>query len=72
MSIFREQYAGTSVVVSSFSALRGMPRNMTAYAASKAGISALADGIRVDLLHIRSGWVTTVSSRLHRIGDDPP
>ncbi len=51
VSIFREQNAGHLVVVSSFSALRGMPRNMTAYAASKAGISALADGIRVDLLH---------------------
>ncbi|WP_298179336.1 SDR family oxidoreductase [Saccharomonospora sp.] len=51
VSIFREQNAGHLVVVSSFSALRGMPRNMTAYAASKAGIATLADGIRVDLLN---------------------
>ncbi|NIJ13130.1 short-subunit dehydrogenase [Saccharomonospora amisosensis] len=50
MSCFREQRAGHLVVVSSFSALRGMPGNLTAYAASKAGLSALADGIRVDTL----------------------
>lgn len=50
VSIFREQNAGHLVVVSSFSAVRGMPRNMTAYAASKAGIATLADGIRADLL----------------------
>ena len=50
VSIFREQNAGHLVVVSSFSAVRGMPRTMTAYAASKAGIAALADGIRTDLL----------------------
>ncbi|WP_019816367.1 SDR family oxidoreductase [Saccharomonospora saliphila] len=51
MTIFRERNAGHLVVVSSFSALRGMPRNITAYAASKAGASALADGIRVDTLN---------------------
>ncbi|EHR60493.1 SDR family oxidoreductase [Saccharomonospora cyanea] len=49
VSIFREQNAGHLVVVSSFSAVRGMPRNLTAYAASKAGIATLADGIRADL-----------------------
>ncbi|KID29804.1 short-chain dehydrogenase of unknown substrate specificity [Prauserella sp. Am3] len=49
MEIFREQNAGHLVVVSSFSAIRGMPRNMTAYGASKAGVSALADGIRADV-----------------------
>lgn len=50
VSVLREQNAGHLVVLSSFSALRGMPRNMTAYAASKAGIAALAEGIRTDLL----------------------
>ncbi|OZM71682.1 short chain dehydrogenase [Amycolatopsis antarctica] len=49
MGIFREQRAGHLVVVSSFSALRGLPRNVTAYAASKAGSAALADGIRADV-----------------------
>jgi short-subunit dehydrogenase len=32
------------------SAVRGLPRNMTTYAAAKAGVAALADGIRADLL----------------------
>ncbi|RZQ59704.1 SDR family oxidoreductase [Amycolatopsis suaedae] len=49
VEIFREQRAGHLVMVSSFSGLRGMPRNMTAYAASKAGASTLAEGIRADL-----------------------
>lgn len=50
MAAFREDNAGHLVIVSSFSALRGMPGNMTAYAASKAGVSALAEGIRLDTL----------------------
>jgi short-subunit dehydrogenase len=49
VEIFREQGAGHLVVVSSLSAVRGMPGNLTAYAASKSGLSALADGIRYDL-----------------------
>ena len=36
--------------MSSVSAFRGMPRNLTTYAATKAGIAALAEGIRADLL----------------------
>ncbi|WP_419998772.1 SDR family oxidoreductase [Streptomyces boninensis] len=50
MEIFRAQEAGHLVVVSSVSAARGMPRHLTAYAASKAGIATLADGIRADVL----------------------
>ena len=49
VEIFREQGTGHLVVVSSLSAVRGMPGNLTAYAASKSGLSALADGIRYDL-----------------------
>jgi short-subunit dehydrogenase len=49
VEIFRDQKAGHLVVVSSFSALRGLPKNLTAYAASKAGVSALAEGIRAEL-----------------------
>ncbi|HOI09396.1 MAG TPA: SDR family oxidoreductase [Myxococcota bacterium] len=47
---FRQQGAGHLVVMSSVSAFRGMPRNLTTYAATKAGIAALAEGIRADLL----------------------
>ncbi|MEC3980765.1 SDR family oxidoreductase [Amycolatopsis sp. H20-H5] len=49
VGIFREQRAGHLVVVSSFSAIRGLPKNVTAYAASKAGISSLAQGTRAEL-----------------------
>lgn len=31
------------------SAMRGMPRNLTTYAATKAGLAALTEGIRADL-----------------------
>ncbi|GAA2422533.1 SDR family oxidoreductase [Streptomyces macrosporus] len=48
--IFRERNAGHLVVVSSMSAPRGLPRNLTACAASKAGVAALAEGIRAELL----------------------
>lgn len=50
MEIFRAQRDGHLVVVSSVSAARGLPRQLTAYAASKAGIATLADGIRADVL----------------------
>jgi short-subunit dehydrogenase len=48
--IFREQRQGHLVMISSMSAMRGMPRGMTTYAATKAGVAALAEGIRADLL----------------------
>ena len=50
MEIFREQGSGHLVVISSVSALRGFRGAMTTYAASKAAISALAEGIRIDVL----------------------
>ena len=49
MEIFRRQNAGHLVVVSSMAALRGLPGAVTAYSATKAGLSALAEGIRVDV-----------------------
>ncbi|QIO05934.1 SDR family oxidoreductase [Acinetobacter shaoyimingii] len=51
VEIFREQNAGHLVVISSISALRGMPKHLTAYGASKAGVAALAEGIRAELLN---------------------
>jgi NADP-dependent 3-hydroxy acid dehydrogenase YdfG len=50
MEVFRAQQAGHLVVVSSIAGLRGLPRNMTTYSATKAGLAALADGIRADVL----------------------
>lgn len=49
MEIFREQRAGHLVVISSMSALRGLPRNLTTYSATKAGVAVLAEGIRADV-----------------------
>ena len=47
--IFRAQGSGHLVMVSSFSALRGMPRNITTYAATKAAVAHLAEGFRADV-----------------------
>lgn len=50
MQIFREQNAGHLVTISSFSAVRGFRRALNVYAATKAGLSSLSEGLRVDLL----------------------
>lgn len=50
VEIFRAQNAGHLVAISSMSAMRGLPRNLTTYAATKAGLAALAEGIRAELL----------------------
>ncbi len=47
---FREQNHGHLVMISSVSAVRGFRRAMTVYAATKAAVSNLMEGIRVDLL----------------------
>ncbi len=49
MEIFREQDAGHFVMISSMSALRGMPKSMTTYAATKAGVAHIAEGLRNEL-----------------------
>ncbi|RFA26551.1 short chain dehydrogenase [Alkalilimnicola ehrlichii] len=50
LEIFREQGEGHLVAISSMSAMRGMRGNITTYAATKAGLAALAEGIRADVL----------------------
>lgn len=50
MEIFREQGHGHLVMISSMSALRGMRKNITTYAATKAGVAALAEGLRSEML----------------------
>jgi short-subunit dehydrogenase len=50
MEIFRDQNAGHLVMISSMSAMRGFPRNLTTYAATKAGAAALAEGIRAEMI----------------------
>lgn len=50
MTIFRQQNAGHLVTISSFSALRGFRRALTVYAATKAALSSLTEGIRIDCM----------------------
>lgn len=65
LAIFREQGRGHLVLVSSVSAVRGMPKSMTTYAATKAGVSTLGEGIRsenipgVDVSVIHPGYIRT-------------
>ncbi|WP_427308614.1 SDR family oxidoreductase [Cupriavidus sp. H39] len=51
VEIFRSQNGGHLVVISSMSAKRGLPRHLTAYAASRAAVAHLAEGIRAELLN---------------------
>jgi short-subunit dehydrogenase len=48
--ILRKQNRGHFVMVSSVSAKRGLPRNVTTYAATKAGVAHLAEGLRAEFL----------------------
>ncbi|MEU4159110.1 SDR family oxidoreductase [Actinoplanes sp. NPDC026670] len=63
LEIFRAQRSGHLVIISSMSALRGMRRSMTTYAATKAGVAAMAEGLRseripgVDVSVIYPGYI---------------
>ncbi|MDP3892527.1 SDR family oxidoreductase [Nocardioides sp.] len=67
MEIFREQAAsgrrGHLVMISSMSALRGMRKTLTTYAATKAGVAALAEGLQnervkgVDVSIVYPGYI---------------
>lgn len=63
MEIFREQGEGHLVMISSISALRGMRKTITTYAATKAGVAALAEGLQnedvpgVDVSIIYPGYI---------------
>lgn len=50
LELFRGRNAGHLVVVSSMSAMRGLPGNITTYAATKAGVASLAEGVRAELM----------------------
>ena len=49
LEIFRAQDAGHLVMISSISAMRGMPRSMATYAATKAAVAHLAEGLRAEM-----------------------
>lgn len=48
LEIFRAAGGGHLVVISSISGLRGMRKNLTTYAATKAGVAHLAEGVRAE------------------------
>ncbi|NLN58655.1 MAG: SDR family oxidoreductase, partial [Gammaproteobacteria bacterium] len=50
VEIFREQNSRHLVMISSMSAIRGMPKHLTTYGASKAAVAHLAEGIRAELI----------------------
>jgi short-subunit dehydrogenase len=49
MEVFRDQGTGHLVFVSSMSAVRGLPKSMTTYAATKSGVAMLAEGLQNEL-----------------------
>jgi short-subunit dehydrogenase len=49
MEIFRAQKRGHLVFISSVSAERGFGKHMTTYAATKAGVASLAEGLRSEM-----------------------
>jgi len=49
VEIFRKQNFGHLVMISSISAVRGFRRALTVYAATKAAVTALSEGMRIDL-----------------------
>jgi short-subunit dehydrogenase len=59
MQIFRAQGRGHLVMISSMTAVRGMPKSMATYAATKAAVAHLAEGLRAEL-HGRAGFQVTV------------
>ena len=48
LEIFRAQNHGHLVLISSMSAVRGMPKAQTAYSASKAGLTAIGQGLQTE------------------------
>ncbi|MFF0266010.1 SDR family oxidoreductase [Kribbella sp. NPDC004536] len=50
LELFRARNAGHLVLISSISALRGFPKTVTTYAATKAGLASLGEGLRLELM----------------------
>jgi short-subunit dehydrogenase len=63
MEIFRAQKRGHLVLISSMSAMRGLPKTVTVYAATKAFVGHLAEGIRNEMIGANAkGLDITVST----------
>lgn len=73
MAVFRAQGRGHLVLVASMSAVRGLPGSMTAYAASKAAVASLGEGLRhelhgsgIDVTTLFPGYIAS------EMNDQPP
>ncbi|AHH16746.1 putative oxidoreductase, SDR family [Nocardia nova SH22a] len=69
LEIFRDQRAGHLVLISSMSAVRGLPGKKAAYSAAKAGLSALGEGLATELRNdpiavttVQPGFIATEMS----------
>ena len=76
MQIFRAQDAGHLVTISSMSAMRGMPKGGTTYAATKAGVAHLAEGLRAELMRtpikVSVVYPGYIRSEMHERVKSPP
>ena len=61
MEIFRAQKQGHLVMISSMSAMRGLPKTVTTYAATKAFVAHLAEGLRSELMGSRDLAITVTT-----------
>lgn len=59
LEIFRKQGQGHLVTISSMSAMRGLPGNVSVYAATKAGLAALSEGMRAEFKNKKLPIVVT-------------
>jgi short-subunit dehydrogenase len=50
LELFRARNAGHLVLIASISALRGFPKTVTTYAATKAGLASIGEGLRLELM----------------------
>lgn len=75
VEIFRAQNGGHLVTVSSVSAMRGLPDVLSTYAATKAGLATLSEGIRAELRRtpikvttLFPGYIRTeINARIRRV-----
>ena len=70
LEIFREQNHGHLVLISSIAGVRGQPKAQTAYSASKAGLTAIGEGLQTEFAGkpikvsvIAPGYINTAINR---------
>lgn len=76
LEIFRAQQAGHLVLISSVAAMRGLPKATTTYAATKAAVAHLAEGLRAELWHspikVSAIYPGYIRSEMNDITSNPP